>query len=202
MFIVIEGADGTGKTTQANMLIAHMRTMGLQVLPLVFPSNRPAGQAARHLLRTKGQDMTHKALITQAVMTSDRYDHVDLIRMHLRQGGCIVSVRWWQSGFVYGAVEGLDTTWLAAIHASLPAADLNILLDMPLDLMMQRISERAQAAERYETRAFQERVKQGYLLHSKDNDSWPIIKVEDHTPEEVHALIRQLVVRHHRLRQS
>lgn len=173
LFTVIEGADGCGKTTQAQMLVDMMLQSELGAIELSFPRyNTPLGQAiSRHLKGeislTDLKDPRRLAgaaeeddLVFQALQTMDKYEAAHDIREALLQGSNVVSSRWWQSAVIYGGAMNLTVKSLLAIHESLPRADLNVLLWATLE---ESIARRPDMRDRLETdRGLQKRVLESY----------------------------------------
>ena len=167
MFIVLEGPDCSGKTTQAELLTKRLRGNTADVLHLAFPSKSPAGVAARKLLQldrlfAESVDSGLPKVLLQSAMITDRYSAVGSIQDCLRLGGVVVADRWNESSLVYGGEDGLDLDWLAAAQSSLPEPDLHILLDIDVDTIMSRLQSRGKPTERYEQRGFQQRIAVRY----------------------------------------
>lgn len=101
------------------------------------------------------------ALAFQCMMIADKYAAADKIELQLASGGHVVSDRWWQSGLIYGSSDGLDAQWLLDVYTSLPLADLNILIDVPVEIAMAR---REVPRDRYEeSKAKREDIRSRYL---------------------------------------
>ena len=154
MLIVIEGVDGCGKTTVAEEVAKFLRA---PLLP--FPNDDSVtGGWIRSYLRggwEVRQDGRHaqnvSALAFQALQTVNRLEYgLELQQAEGAQTIHRVAVRYWQSGWVYGQLDGLSAVWLADIHAALPRADLNILLDVDADISLERVASRGVELERYE----------------------------------------------------
>lgn len=205
--IVIEGGDACGKRTQSEFLRQRLSDLiepSIPPLLMSFPRyNTHLGQAiVRHL---KGKTMLSEdhvrapedALIFQCMMVADRCHATAEISAHLRKGGHVVCDRWWQSAYVYGRSDGLDPVWLEEVHALLPLADLNILIDVPADTAAAR---RPVARDRYEeSMKRREEVRQIYLNtwtshRTKNPEAWKIVNGSKRT-EEVHETVWGLVAR-------
>ena len=167
MFIVIEGADYSGKTAQIARLTKRLKAVsGREVLQLEFPSDSTAGYAARKCIKARWQEVSDDPLfqpiVVQGQMTVDRYSKADAIRACIRMGGIVVVGRWKPSGVIYGEADGLDPGWILASQSSLPDADLHILLDVPLATIEERMHFRSLGRDRFENPTFQARVVAGY----------------------------------------
>jgi dTMP kinase len=118
----------------------------------------PVGPAIRRSLQQEAQGDAN--LVYQCLNIADKLDAAYAIRKHLSEGVHVVCDRWIPSSYCYGAADGLDTGWLERMHASLPQADLNILLDVAPEEALRR---RPEARDRYEKdRTKQEAVRANY----------------------------------------
>ena len=160
MFIVIEGIDGSGKSTIGKMIADDLGAHFLE-----FPS--PQGSQTYDLIRkyldgsgywysadkdlvTFHRDHAASALAFQALQVTNRLEVSQDIIGRLCNGEHIVAVRYWQSGYVYGAMDGLDRGFLVNIHKLLPTSNVNILLKVSVDEAKRRQLARGKPAERYE----------------------------------------------------
>ena len=120
MFIVIEGIDLVGKTTQHEMLSRYLRDRGFDVAVHSFPAyGSPTGEVIREHLRgsvalasvdgREGSSVSdvvapsaHDALAFQCLQVVDKYAVATEITRELREGRTVVACRWWQSVIAYG----------------------------------------------------------------------------------------------------
>ena len=209
-FIVIEGIDRSGKSTQTKMLFDKLKKCGLSTEMFSFP-NYPSLTGkfiSEHLHKkifllednvTHGQRSTHDALVFQCVQTCDKYAMASKIMEVLRRGNTVVCDRWWQSAFVYGADDGLDLQWLKDVHSCLPQADLNLLLDLSPDEAAARTKRQIESPhgslDRYDRDLpKQRRLRDSYLKLWEDQrkiqgqEAWKVLSVNA-TPEVVHERI-------------
>jgi dTMP kinase len=133
-FIVLEGGDGSGKSTQAGRVASSLRERGVAVCETFEPGATPAGAVIRELLLHRRVPI---AVSTEALlMAADRAQHVaEQIAPWLAAGRWVVSDRYLPSSLVYqGIVRGLGVDVVedlnrAAIGAVEP--DVVIVLDVP-----------------------------------------------------------------------
>ena len=92
------------------------------------------------------------ALAFQALQIANRMELMPRLRAAQRSGSNLVLARYWQSGWVYGQLDGLPAAWLHGAHADMVQPDLNVLLNAPAEACMERRASRdgALAPERYE----------------------------------------------------
>lgn len=151
-FIVIEGIDGAGKTTQANLLGQALATAGVRMQLTREPSDGTIGTLIRGILAGDGHvDEQTLALLYAA----DRLDHVtrpgDGIVAALADGIVVISDRYCLSSFAYHA-HVASSDWIEAINAAaLRAAlpDLTVFLEVSPEVAFLRLRGRSHR-DRYE----------------------------------------------------
>ena len=220
-FVVFEGGDACGKTTQVSMLTEKLTLLGIPTTATSFPRYGEAtGKAISRHLRgetwlTDGVTIhasdaapmisraPEDALFFQALQTLDKYEEAASILKILRAGGVVVSSRWYQSAEIYGADDGLDAAMLRRAHACLPRADVNILLHLSSEASL---ALRPDLRDRFERdRAKQDRIRQRYLDVWEDKarsafvdgcgHHWPVVHCEGKGIEEVHDEVWDHVLR-------
>jgi dTMP kinase len=189
VFLVFEGIDVSGKSTQAR------RVAELHDARFTFePGDTPLGVNLRHWLLDGATPM---APVTEALlMLSDRSHHVArVIEPTLAEGRSVVSDRYFASTLAYqGYGRGVDLGLLRsasdlAIGSCRP--DATVLLDIPLDVVNERRAH--DEKDRFESAdaAFHQRVREGYL-ELAERDGWIVVDGTP-SPEEVAAVIDQRV---------
>lgn len=150
--IAFEGIDGAGKATQARLcrerqgadLVSYPRYATPHgELILLLLQNRlqltvPGGPGVPPLARER---------VLQALMTYDRY----AAPAPATDGRWTVLDRYWHSGAVYGTFDGLDLDELVRVHAPLPQARWNVLVDVPEAVALERIAARGRETDAYES---------------------------------------------------
>ena len=164
-FIVLEGIDGSGTTTQLERLSRYLVTAGRRVHSTREPSQGPIGQLLRELLL--GQ---HRAVggapvdeRTMALLfAADRRDHLTReIRPALASGHDVVSDRYVLSSLAYQSVES-DRAWVATLAEGILQPDLTILLDVSIATALERRTLAGRPIERYDEDGIQSRVAENY----------------------------------------
>ncbi len=152
-FIVFEGIDGAGKTTQIELLCAALEKRGLKCKITAEPTDLPSGREIREALSGK----TKKTPIEMAEMFAlDRAIHnthpEEGINRALADGITVVSDRYYYSSLAYqGAALGYET--VAALNLdneSIRTPDLCVFLDLTPEKSLERIGKRGEATEIYE----------------------------------------------------
>ena len=164
MFIVLEGLDGAGTTTQSRLLAEALRADGHAVHETREPSDGPVGVQIRQALRSRvvrrgGDRLTPETIAL--LFAADRVDHVaDEVRPALDAGRIVVSDRYVHSSIAYQGSE-LPVDWVVSIDARAPAADLVVFVDVPVETCLARIDGRGER-ELFERREFLEAVVARY----------------------------------------
>jgi dTMP kinase len=150
LLIVIEGIDGTGKSSQAKMLAEALRQKGEDVLLDREPSDGPFGKILRASM-TEGRLAPEEEL---ELFHKDRRQHVtDVITPALDQGTHVVLDRYYFSTMAYQGANGFDVAELRATNESFaPAPDLLFILDLDVELALERIGARGDEANEFEQR--------------------------------------------------
>ncbi len=174
-FIVLEGIDGSGKSTQARFLANKLKAV------LTFaPGATDMGKTLRSLVLEK-QNMS--AVTETLLMLADRSIHVDqVITPNVVAGNWVICDRFNGSTLAYqGYGRGLDITalnLLVAFSSRNVTADLNILLDLPVTEALKRQGMRSKDKDRLESQSieFHEKVRQGYLeIAALNPEYWAVV---------------------------
>jgi len=198
-FLVLEGIDGCGKTTQLQALAAWLPDSGLlpsgaRLLCTREPGATPLGRALRQLLLHADAEEAPCPAAELLLYAADRAQHVQtVIRPALAAGDWVLSDRYAGSTAAYqGQGRGLDGGVIAQLEAIATDGlrpDLTLWLDLPLAQSLARRCERA--ADRIEAAgtAFLERVAAGFPVQAAER-GWRRIAA-DAPPETVTAACRR-----------
>lgn len=158
MFVVIEGVDGCGKSTQAKLLKEHLESKGNKVLLTAEPTKGFIGQAIRMILSGK-IDVSSQTLAL--LFTADRAEHLDkVIRPALAKGEIVVCERYYYSTVAYQSAQGVSQQWIMDLNSFAPEPDLVVLLDIPPEEALPRIRR---DKEVFEVLEFQKKVAEALL---------------------------------------
>lgn len=168
MFVVIEGIEGSGKSTLIAALAKRLRSEGHDVVETREPGGTPAGDAIREIFLNRSISIAPptESLLVNAARTQHI---VEVIEPALVAGRVVLCDRFTDSTLAYqGYGRGLDLESLRAlcrIATGGLAPDLVLLLDLPVSIARSRLSERSANTDRIESEsdAFHERVRQGFL---------------------------------------
>jgi dTMP kinase len=168
-FIVFEGLDGAGTTTQAKLLAERLQGMGRSVYLAHQPSEGPVGLLIRQILA--GRSATSQAdgklgVVDERVMAllfaADRLDHLDnQIEPRLARGEDVILDRYTLSSLAYqGASVSHDFIQHANRFARKP--DLTLFLYVPSAVALDRVRSRGAKLERYETAHLLQLIEREY----------------------------------------
>ena len=189
-FITFEGIDGSGKSTQAKRLAAHLEAAGRPVLLTREPGGSPGAEEIRQLLLTGDPDRWSAETET-LLFTAARRDHLEkTIEPALAAGTTVVSDRFADSTRVYqGATRGDLRGMVDALHALMIGRepDLTFIIDMDPEVALRRGLARRSGEDRFEEMglAFQETLRHGFLALAKANPDRCVVIDGNRTPEQI-----------------
>ena len=166
--ITFEGIDGSGKTTQITYLSARLTADGFPVLLLREPGGTKIGEAIRSVLLNKAH--TDMCVETELLLFAAARAQLvrEVIVPELAAGKCVICDRFYDSTIAYqGYGRSLDLSMIRylnklSVGACQPA--ITILLDLPVECALARLTGRIQAMDRldHESVSFMERTREGY----------------------------------------
>tara|TARA_Y100000588_G_scaffold170271_1_gene184032 strand:- start:10287 stop:10892 length:606 start_codon:yes stop_codon:yes gene_type:complete len=177
-FIVFEGGDGSGKSTQVRSLLRRMRRRGVKVMQTHEPGGTPLGQSLRRLLKS-GDPMTPTSELM--LFEAARAQLVqDVIRPFLAQGGVVIADRFTSSTLTYqGYGRGLDRELIERLNREATGGlepDLTVLLDLPVEAALAR--KNGGRADNFDDAPvdFHRRIRRGYsALAAADPEGWLVL---------------------------
>jgi dTMP kinase len=165
-FVVLEGLDGAGTTTQARLLGERLRAAGRRVHVTAEPSGGPAGALVRQVLSGRVAGRDGRAFDPRALallFAADRLDHhADEIAPKLAAGVQVISDRYTLSSLAYQGAAFGDMDWVAEINRAAPAPDLTVFLRVSPRVALPRRRAASLDREIFEVDGFQRRVAASY----------------------------------------
>ncbi len=195
MFIVFEGPEGSGKSTQAKRLAASLQNSDRRVVLTREPGGTQLGERLRAMLLDPQIDAISP--LTEALLyTAARAEHVErVIRPALAADETVVCDRFFDSTLAYqGGGRGLDLAQLKSVQCFATGGlepDLRILLDLPVEVGLARRYADAETVNRLdgESVAFHQRVRDAYLSAAKTAPgAWLVVDGEQ-SPVQIAAQI-------------
>jgi dTMP kinase len=163
-FICIEGLDGSGKTTQAKILVKNLRRKGFDAVYTTEPSVGKVGKLIRSFVLDRKERVP--AALEALLFAADRVDHMEnVIKPLLKQGRVVVCDRYVYSTLAYQGAAGLDLKWIELVNRFALKPDLALLVDVPSDVVVQRLKRKKTVME---TKRNQEKVREVYLKLATD----------------------------------
>ncbi len=171
LFVVIEGIDGAGTTTQAERWARQVRAEGRAVHVTREPSSGPIGSQIRlALTRRLTMAAAHQAEVMALLFAADRLDHVaNEIDPHLRDGAVVLSDRYDLSSLAYQSItstaadRGATLAWIRELNRFARRPDVTVVLDVSPEVAAARRRARGGAAELFEESELQARLAAAYL---------------------------------------
>jgi dTMP kinase len=192
-FLVLEGGDGAGKSTQVEALAEWIRAKGHEVVVTREPGATPVGKRLRSILL----DVSSAGLSNRAealLYAADRAEHIDsVVRPALERGAIVISDRYIDSSVAYqGAGRDLSPTEIARISrwaTSGLVPHLTVLLDVDPETARERFTE---APDRLESEPpeFHARVRSGFLTLAAADPTRYLVVDAGQEPESITTVVR------------
>lgn len=187
--IVIEGIDGTGKSTQSRLLAERLRAQGHEVIESHEPTDGPWGRKLRESATTGRLSIEDEL----EYFLKDRRQHVEeLITPTVERGGIVILDRYYFSSMAYQGYRGIDPAEIRAKNETFaPVPDHLIILDLPVETALDRIGARDGATNEFEKKEALQFCRDLFLSLATE----PFASVIDTTQsiEQVQEEIRQVV---------
>jgi dTMP kinase len=170
LFVVLEGIDGAGTTTQAQGYAAHLRARRRLAHVTREPTNGPIGAQIRLVLTQRlALPATNQAELMALLFAADRLDHVETdIAPHLRDGYVVISDRYDLSSLAYQSITSGErdpavmVAWIRACNRFARRPDVTVVLDVSPDVAAARRRARGGAAELFDEAELQARLAAAY----------------------------------------
>lgn len=186
--IVLEGTDKAGKTTQSRMLAEAIKASGKVCVIVDFPDyTTPIGMEIRAFLDGRRD---YPAEAKHLLFSANRWEKKKETESMVENGTIVIMNRYWQSNLIYGAANGIDTSWLLKLDKGLPKEDIVIVLLVNPSITTKRaeIQDAFESDSQLATRAYK-----NYLKFAKQF-KWKVIdgsKSKDQVHQEVMKVLRK-----------
>jgi dTMP kinase len=184
-FIVLEGIDGSGTTTQAARLVASLRAAGHDVVSTREPSDGPLGVVLRQALTRRLVGLSDRALAL--LFAADRLDHLaSVVEPALAEGKVVVSDRYVLSSLAYQGMR-MPLGWVEGLNAAARPADLTLYLAVDPRTAALRRQGRGGTAELFDADEVQRAVARAYArVVRKHARAQRVVRVDGRaSPDEV-----------------
>ena len=189
-FIVFDGLDGSGQSTQAGLLRDFLSGKSHQVVLTKEPTlDSEAGKKIRQILNKK----TWVApMQLQKLFARDRQEHLEkVIIPALKEGKTVISDRYFFSSFAYGVASGLDLNWLIKINDEFLLPDLTFILKVSPEICHQRIEKRGRKKTLFEEKEKLTKVWETYKILPSLFENVYIIEGEKPIKEVFYEIIKK-----------
>lgn len=196
-FIVLDGSEGSGKSTQARMLGQRLEIFGIQSVVVRDPGTTRIGEHIRSVLLDPENDEMGMRCEMLLYMAARAQMMVQTIFPALESGKLVICDRFVSSTLAYQlGGDGLTATEIraiadVAIKGRWP--DLTLILDMPISGSMARVRREKDRIEQRPTE-YHEQVRRNYLAQAAADPARYAVIQAARSPDEVHADIWQAIV--------
>jgi len=160
IFIVIEGLDGSGKTTQANILAQKLQK-NYEILCTAEPSGGKTGSFIRECCLYEDKRLPTEA--EALLFAADRIEHMhNELMPALAQGKVVICDRYVHSSLAYQGSAGLSLDWIKTINARALEPDFAFFIDVSPEHVLQRLQRKRSVMEILET---QQKVREIYMKY-------------------------------------
>ena len=168
LFIVFEGIDSCGKTTQAEFLTKHLIDRKERAVISPEPSNGIIGNLIRQALKKRINFSSDRELFDEQMaylFAADRHDHlyndIDGVFKLIQDGFHVISTRYYFSSLAYNCDTAEQFAFVAKLNDKFPHPDLTVYIDLPVEVSLSRLQERS-LKEVYETKTKLTKVREQY----------------------------------------
>ena len=197
-FIVFEGLDGSGKSTQIDLLCARLKNEGRNVVKTAEPTELTTGGIIRDALAGNYQRTPEEL---SALFLADRIAHNvnpknSIIKL-LSEGTDVICDRYYYSSFAYQGMD-CDLDWVIRMNKQCPSVtkpDICFFIDVPADICKKRVDNRGtvrEILERDSQTLDRIRAKYTEVFNKLDGENIVIVN-SDGTPEEIAERIFSLL---------
>lgn len=190
-FIVLEGLDGAGTTTQAAMLQEYFTKLNSESFLTREPTDGPIGKLLRDVMT--GRLMRYKMAEPEMALlfAADRLTHSRLIESKLLTGSHVVCDRYLFSSLAYQTLDpSISAKWVTTINQDFSRPHMTVFLDVPVDECLRRISARNESPTVYEKKDFLTTIDRNYKrLSTYYREHVGPLEIIDGTmsPDDVHT---------------
>lgn len=186
-FIVIEGMDGAGTTTQSRLLVSHFEQRGFSVTLGAEPTKSAIGQEIRRMLSSPIENCSELLASLALCFAADRMQHIHTtILPALSRGDIVILDRFVLSSLVYQGLH-LPTSFVKEINRYAIKPDLTLVLDVDANLAIERLSQRVSVKEFYEAPQTLAKIRSRYVHFAQDEPFTTVLVDGQSSVSQVHS---------------
>ena len=199
VFITLEGGEGAGKSTQLKLLEERLVTHEIDIVRTREPGGVPSAETIRDLL-VNGETDKWRPLTETLLHFAARHEHISrLVQPALDKGQWVLCDRFADSTMAYqGYAQNIDLETIATLYRLAVGnlePNLTIILDLPVEVGLERAEDRGIGGTRYEKMGieFHKRLRDGFLRIAANNPHRCSILDATQSIEEISEYIMALV---------
>ena len=160
--IVIEGIDGSGKSTCAKNLAEKLNSINIKTIYTFEPTHSHYGAKLREGMLSEDLDAEEELLL----FVKDRKEHIEyMIKPALEEGYFIILDRYFYSSIAYQGAKGIDINRIINMHKDfIIKPDIVFIFHLPIDIALNRIISKRGIADRFENETYLKKVDK--IFHS------------------------------------
>jgi dTMP kinase len=196
LFIVLEGIDGSGTSTQAELLQSYFINHQQKARLSPEPSDGIIGQLIRQGMQSPIFNISNSQHFDQQMaylFAADRYHHLynednGVFKSIEQENSHVITTRYYFSSFAYNGYTQEDWEFIARLNHNFPNPDLVIYCDLPVEISLSRIQDRS-TKEIYETKEKLSQVRQNYHRLFKEYSERLLMIDATQAKTEIHQTI-------------
>ena len=199
LFIVFEGIDSSGKTTQAKLLKNYFIATDRQAIISSEPSNGIIGNTIRQALKQRIIFSKDRELFDEQMaylFAADRHDHlyndIDGVFKLIRDDYHVISTRYYFSSLAYNGNSAEQFDFVKQLNHRFPDPDLTVYIDLPVEVSLARLQER-DLREVYETETKLTKVRKRYRRIFAEYSGKTLAIEGTQDPQQIHQQIIERV---------
>ncbi len=182
IFIVLDGLDGSGKSEMISKLHDYLskKNKKFRILTTREPTDGKYGKKIREILKKETNPIKNSKLLTKLYI-KDRNEHLkNIIEPFLAEKGneynIVLCDRYYYSTLTFQHTQGVEINELIKLNMGFRKPDLCLILDLPPELALKRISKAKRKKEKFEDLEFMKRLRKNFLeLKNRLNDNIKMI---------------------------
>ncbi len=199
LFVVLEGIDGAGTTTQAKLLHRYLESLGIESVVTNEPTDEPVGKLIRDALSGRvtsprtGERFVFSETALCLLFAADRLEHSVVIEALRSRGHVIVCDRYIHSSIAYQTLDpAITPRRVIEINRGCATPDVTFFLNVPVKECLRRLEKRKDVPTVYEKKEFLESINRNYQKTARiyEKTFGPVITIDGTaSPKDVHEAI-------------
>ena len=190
-FIVFEGLDGSGQSTQVDLLKNYLIETGKEVLTTKEPTID--SEAGKQIRKALDEDIKIDPFELQKLFSQDRKEHLEkVIEPAIKEGKTVISDRYFFSTFAFGSSDQISLDSLIELNQEFLLPDVTILLKVSPEVCVDRIDKRGEGVKLFEKRDKLSKAWETYKILPNRFENMYIVDGEK-TIEEVFSDVKNII---------